>query len=196
MLSAKLQHRANARPFFARERISDFQILDKHAAITTKLLSRISASGLPCDAQDLYARFTLDSASEFLFGNNLATLSGKLPEAGKTQMGPKGSATDDAFGSFAQAFEEAQCVITQRARMGYFWPAVEFGRNRLHEAATVTKRFLDPIVTRALEEKAKVRRLGVESAIADRTFLEHLAASTEGLSEAMRVVCASEPLTS
>ncbi|KAH8113061.1 cytochrome P450 monooxygenase CYP63 [Phellopilus nigrolimitatus] len=168
-------HRVTARPFFARERISDFQIFDKHTTTTLNLLSRITASEQPCDAQDLYARFTLDSASEFLFGNNLDTLSLSLPEPGKAKMGPKGSATNDAFGSFAQAFEQAQCVITQRARLGYFWPVAEVKKNKIKEAGQVTKKWLDPLVQRAIDEKAKAKRAGVEAPISERTFMEHLA---------------------
>ena len=176
-----LQHRVTARPFFARERISDFQTFERHTTRTLDLLSRISARGIPCDAQDLYARFTLDSASEFLFGNNLDTLSLSLPEPGKARMGPKGSATYDEFGSFTQAFEEAQCVITQRARLGYFWPVAELRTNKIRKASETTKKWLDPIVKRVLEEKAKAKRAGIEAPIAERTFLEHLAQSTEGM---------------
>ena len=144
------------------------------------MLSRISASGLPCDAQDLYARFTLDSASEFLFGTNLDTLSLSLPEPGKAKMGPKGSATNDEFGSFAQAFEMAQCIVTQRARLGYFWPVAELGKNKIKEAGQVTKKWLDPLVQRAVNEKLKAKRSGIEAPISERTFMEHLAQSTEG----------------
>ena len=174
------QHRIAARPFFARERISDFHIFEKHAAHTIALLSRISARGVPCDAQDLYARFTLDTASEFLFGRNLNTLAGSLPEAGSAKMGPKGSATNDTFGSFAQAFEQAQIVITLRARLGYFWPIFELFRDKMKGPSRETKSWLDPIVKHALEEKENSKRLGVEAPITQRTFLEHLAQSTEG----------------
>lgn len=144
------------------------------------MLSSITATGTPCDAQDFYARFTLDTASEFLFGENLDTLHGTLPIPGEAKMGPKGSATEDTFGSFAQAFEKAQVIITQRARLGYFWPLAELKRDKIAQPAEITKKWLDPIVQRALEEKARTRRAGVSSPIGDRTFLEHLADSTEG----------------
>ncbi|THH04268.1 hypothetical protein EW145_g5647 [Phellinidium pouzarii] len=192
-------HRVTARPFFARERISDFQLFDKHSSLTLNLLSRITASGKPCDAQDLYARFTLDTASEFLFGNNLDTLSLSLPEPGKAKMGPKGSATNDEFGSFAQAFEMAQCVITQRARLGYFWPVSELKKNRIKEAGQITKKWLDPIVRRAIDEKAKAKRAGIEAPISERTFLEHLAQSTEDVGlirdELLSILLASRDTT-
>ncbi|KAL5522174.1 hypothetical protein ACEPAF_2031 [Sanghuangporus sanghuang] len=192
-------HRVTARPFFARERISDFQIFDKHTIKTLNILSRISASGAACDAQDLYARFTLDSASEFLFGNNLDTLSLSLPEPGKAKMGPKGSATNDEFGSFAQAFEMAQCIITHRARLGYFWPVAEFWKNKMKELGQVTKKWLDPLVQRAVNEKLKAKRLGIEAPISERTFMEHLAQSTEDVGlirdELLSILLASRDTT-
>lgn len=192
-------HRVNARPFFARERISDFQIFEKHTNLTLNLLSRITASGLPCDAQDLYARFTLDSASEFLFGSNLDTLSLSLPEPGKAKMGPKGSATNDEFGSFAQAFETAQCVVTQRARLGYFWPVAELLNNNIKKASRITKQWLDPLVQRAIDEKLKAKRAGIEAPISERTFLEHLAQSTEDVGlirdELLSILLASRDTT-
>ena len=95
-------------------------------------------------------------------------------------MGPKGSATNDEFGSFAQAFELAQCVITQRARLGYFWPVAELRKNKIKEAGIITKKWLDPLVQRAIDEKAKAKRAGIEAPVSERTFMEHLAQSTEG----------------
>ena len=63
--------------------------------------------------QDLLARFTIDTAAEFLFGTALSTLHAALPIAGKAKMGPKGSAINDEFGTFAWAFEVRNvCVGT------------------------------------------------------------------------------------
>ena len=58
------------RPFFARERIADFETFERYTSQTLDLLGVITSSGAmngAIDAQDLYARFTMDSASEFLF---------------------------------------------------------------------------------------------------------------------------------
>ena len=176
------QQRAIARPWFAKERISDFNIFDRHTSTALALISDFTAKGEAFDAQDLFARFTLDSASEFLFGQNLDTLSLARPEPGKAKMGPKGSATNDEFGSFAQGFELAQCVVTQRARLGYFWPFAELRKNKIKEACNITKKWLDPLVKRAIEEKADAKRSGIEAPVSERTFMEHLAQSTDGTS--------------
>ncbi|KAJ3891299.1 cytochrome P450 monooxygenase CYP63 [Lentinula edodes] len=173
-------HRGNTRPFFARERISDFDIFERYTAQTLTIISATSShSRTPIDVQDLYSRFALDAASEFLFGQNLDTLSATLPVAGKTKMGPKGSATEDPWGSFASAFEMAQQVITARSRVGYFWPLFELFRDKNAPNAEVVHRWLDPLVKSALSEKEKMEKAGICSPVAEKNFLQHLAESTD-----------------
>ena len=94
-----------ARPWFAKDRISDLNIFDRHTNTTLTFMSSFAEKREAFDAQDLFARFTLDSASEFLLGRCLDTLHGKLPIAGRAKMGPKGSSIEDEFGTFAWAFE-------------------------------------------------------------------------------------------
>jgi cytochrome P450 len=172
-------HRSIARPFFARDRISDFEGFERHTARTMSLLSSLSSSGQPCEVQDLYARFTLDSASEFLFGTNLDTLSASLPVAGEAAMGPKGSATHDTWGSFAQSFEAAQQIIATRGRLGYFWPLFEFFGDKTAPHIKTIHRWLDPIVEKVLDDKTKMEQAGVRSPVEDKTFLQHLADSSQ-----------------
>ncbi|KAE9397925.1 cytochrome P450 monooxygenase CYP63 [Gymnopus androsaceus JB14] len=172
-------HRGNTRPFFARERISDFDIFERYTARTLNTISAVQSSGQALDVQDLFSRFALDAASEFLFGKNLDTLSATLPVAGQTKMGPKGSATDDPWGSFASAFEMAQQVITTRSRYGYFWPIFELFGDKNAPHADAVHRYLDPLVKTALEEKERMAKAGVCSPVADKNFLQHLAESTD-----------------
>ncbi|KAF8962912.1 cytochrome P450 monooxygenase CYP63 [Flammula alnicola] len=172
-------HRSITRPFFARERIADFEIFERHCAHTLSILSSLAESDTPCEAQDLYGRFTLDAASEFLFGKNLETLSAALPVPGKASMGPKGSATEDTWGSFAQAFEMAQLNITNRGRLGSIWPLFELFKDKNEEHCQVIKHWLDPLVARALEHKRSMEKAGVASPIADKNFMQHLADSTD-----------------
>jgi hypothetical protein len=174
------QHRTSARPFFARDRISDFEIFERHSTRTFSILSTLGTSKQPCEAQDLYSRFALDSASEFLFGYNLDTLSATLPIPGKTAMGPKGSATEDAWGSFTGAFETAQQIVTTRARIGKLWPLFELFGDKLDPHVKVIQDWLDPLVKRALDDKLRKGQAGVMNPIAEKTFLQHLADSTEG----------------
>lgn len=168
------------RPFFARERISDFDIFERHAQRTLAILSSHSSCYKPSEAQDLYARFTTDAASEFLFGRNLDTLSGDLPIPGVTPMGPKGSQTRDAWGSFTGAFEMTQQIITGRSRMGWVWPLFEMFGDRSTPYVKVIRNWLDPLVAQALRDHEATKRAGVNSPIADKTFLQHLVDSTNG----------------
>ncbi|KAJ7641311.1 cytochrome P450 monooxygenase CYP63 [Roridomyces roridus] len=170
-------HRNIARPFFARERISDFDIFERYTRCALKLAAD---STLPIDAQDLFSRLTLDAASEFLFGADLNTLGAALPIAGKTEMGPKGSATDDSWGAFAKAFEMSQQVITQRGRIGNMWPLFEMFKDRNAENAEVIRDWLDPLVRQVVDEKVQAKESGMQpSPVADKTFLQHLADSTD-----------------
>ncbi|KAG6867246.1 hypothetical protein C0993_005269 [Termitomyces sp. T159_Od127] len=173
-------HRNMTRPFFARERISDFDIFERHAQRTIAILSSHSSSSKPSEAQDLYSRFTTDAASEFLFGKNLDTLSGDLPIPGVTPMGPKGSQTRDAWGSFTGAFEMSQQIITGRSRIGWVWPLFEMFGDRSTPYVKVIRNWLDPLVGQGLKDHEATKRAGVNSPIADKTFLQHLVDSTNG----------------
>jgi cytochrome P450 len=179
-------HRTLARPFFSRERVADFDIFERHTARTLAILSSQSSNGLPCEAQDLYGRFTLDAASEFLFGENLNTLSAALPTPGRVSMGPKGSATHDSWGSFASAFEMAQQVITMRGRLGYFWPFFELFNDKSEPHVKAVREWLDPIVRRIVEDKA--HSCSVPASPVDKSFLQHLADSIEGNGDALLAI--------
>ncbi|KAJ6481087.1 hypothetical protein C8R45DRAFT_1151878 [Mycena sanguinolenta] len=65
-------------PFFTRDRISDFDILDRHAEDVVSLLKERSKAGYAVDFQDLIGRFTMDSFSEFLFNNCVDSLKTNL----------------------------------------------------------------------------------------------------------------------
>ncbi|KAF9220585.1 cytochrome P450 monooxygenase CYP63 [Gyrodon lividus] len=172
-------HRALARPFFARDRISDFELFEKYSNRTLSILSDTAAANEPCDVQDLYARFTIDAASEFLFGKNLDTLSGKLPMAGLTTLSDRGSVTEDAWGTFAKAFEAVQQIITIRARTGLLWPVFELFDDKTMPYVDTIRQWVDPLVRQTLEDKAAAKKLGVNGNLEDKTFLQHLADSTE-----------------
>ena len=97
-------------------------------------------------------------------------------------MGPKGSATEDTWGSFMSAFESAQQNITNRGRLGPIWPLFELFKDKNEEHSKVIKQWLDPLVQRALADKRRLEEMEVSSPIADKCFLQHLADSTNGKS--------------
>lgn len=140
----------------------------------------MAASNQPCDVQDLYARFTIDAASEFLFGKNLDTLSQQLPTPGSANVGERGSSTDDAWGTFVKAFEAVQKIITDRARTGTIWPIFELLNDKTAPHVDTIRQWVDPLVRQTLDEKAASKQAGINGNLEEKTFLQHLADSTEG----------------
>ncbi|KAF9530727.1 cytochrome P450 monooxygenase CYP63 [Crepidotus variabilis] len=172
-------HRNIARPFFARERFSDFDVFERHCSHTLSVLASHNNPTTPLDAQDLYGRFSLDAASEFLFGKSLDTLFGTLPIAGRSRLGPKGSLVEDSWGSFAQAFEMAQVNATIRGQIGSIWPLFELLKDKNEEHCKIIHEWLDPLVRSSLEQKRKRKMANIQSPISEKNFLEHLSESTD-----------------
>jgi len=72
----------------------------------------------------------------------------------------------------------AQQVVTTRGRLGYFWPLFELFCDDLAPHVKFVKEWLDPIVSRVIEERARSRNTPVTSPI-DKSFLQHLADSID-----------------
>lgn len=186
---------SNARPFFVKDRIAHVDVFEKNFNRILSILLSYEAIDRPVDVQDLFGRFTMDSASEFLFGQSFNTLGGTLPipwsaqtskgptssSQGAAHLGAKGSATDDTWGEFVQAFESCQQNITRRARLGYIWPLFELFEDRSLKHQRTIRKWLDPLVSSALEDKKAARRMGVINALQEKTLLQHLVDSTDDL---------------
>ncbi|RYP75338.1 hypothetical protein DL771_002434 [Monosporascus sp. 5C6A] len=73
------QHaRAMLRPAFVRDQISDIQCFDRHVS---KLIDRIPKDGSPFDLQALFAMLTIDTISDFMFGQSTDIMGTASPEA-------------------------------------------------------------------------------------------------------------------
>lgn len=92
--------RATLRPAFVRDQVSDLQCFDKHI---TKLIKRIPTDGSRFDIQDLFSKMTIDSISDFMFGQTTDML-GSAPER------------DAKLGTY---FDASMMKIAQRARLGW-----------------------------------------------------------------------------
>ncbi|TCD71088.1 hypothetical protein EIP91_000180 [Steccherinum ochraceum] len=172
-------HRTLARPFFSRDRVTDFDVFESHTDAAISVVTSLSSSGAPIEVQDLFARYTLDAAAEALFGEKINSIHGSLPVPGKTSMGAKGSLGTDDFGAFAQAFEMAQEVIVGRTHQGYFWPAFQLFNDDLQPHVDVIDKWIEPMISRVLENKSQMRKAGLSSQVDQSTFLEYLAEHTE-----------------
>ncbi|CAA7267041.1 unnamed protein product [Cyclocybe aegerita] len=176
-------HRSMTRPFFTKDRISDFDNFEHHAEDAICQLKLRLREGYPVDIQDMAARFTLDSATEFLFGNDVRSLASRIPyPASSARASPFLSDSEESIeldpaARFAKAFSEAQTVSLSRARLGLHWPLAEFWTDRIVAPMRVVHDMIDPIVAEAIERKHAnaEKKAGHEG----NTLLEELVNSTE-----------------
>lgn len=168
-----------ARPFFSKDRIADFDIFERTSG-TALCLVPCEQHGRAYDVQDLVSRFTLDSASEFLFGVKLNTLAQPLVQPGRAKLGPKGAMPIDGkteFDSFTEAFEEVAVLITRRGAKGIVWPLSEPFHDKTQEAIDVIFNWIDPLVQHALQRRTQMDDTSGDD---EGVFLDFLAKSTDG----------------
>ncbi|THG93091.1 hypothetical protein EW026_g8045 [Hermanssonia centrifuga] len=178
-------HRSMTRPFFSRDRISHFELFDRHAGQAIRKLRDRLGEGHAVDFQDLISRFTLDSATEFLFGSCVHSLRNSLPYPHNVPMpGAHQSPAED----FAKAFAEAQTAIAHRARVGWIWPWSELFHDKTELPMRVVDAYLDPILKAALKKAEDEKGSGrVNEEVQDdleenETLLDHLVRYTTGKS--------------
>ncbi|KAF7323743.1 hypothetical protein MKEN_00595300 [Mycena kentingensis (nom. inval.)] len=148
-------HRQMTRPFFNRERISDFDIFAHHA---DRAIALIQAAQHPIDFQDLASRFTMDSATSFLFGVCADTLQGALPlphNVNQPLFGVEGrqGETRPRSDIFTEAFGRAIERISSRIRWGGVWPLLEMTGDATEEPMRIVDAFIGPIVEAAVKRK-------------------------------------------
>jgi hypothetical protein len=181
------QGRQIARPFFTKERISDFHIFDQTSAKALNLIANRAAAYAPIDVQDLLQRFTLDAAALFLWGHALNTLDLPLTQPGRVVLGPKGSAPADGgseWDEFTNAFETVAVLITRRGVQGDTWPLLELFKDKTEEPIQVIMDWLEPLVRRAMDRKAKRMEGDAKTSAHDEdtVFLDYLSDRTDGAS--------------
>ena len=182
-------HRSMSRPYFTRDRISHFDLFARHSdAAISKLLARLSEPPQPgqpsaIDFQDVVARFTLDSGTEFLFGRDVHSLDAPLPY-------PRAPPTDNSAG-FAAAFGRAQSSLIDRFILAEFWPWVEMLWDRTATDMEVIDAYVRPILKEKLQEKrqsgGKLKVMsgeegekGMALEEEEDTLLDHLVQFTDG----------------
>ncbi len=144
----------------ARERIRDFQIFDHYAGKAINHFRARAEAKQSIDVQDIFGRFTLDAAGEFLFGTtDLNTLDLPLPISRKSSLGPKGTEVEGDYGGFVNSFEMLQIVTTERLQYNKMWPAREFITDKTKEHNLNIDRWMAPMLQTALDKK---RRRGSE----------------------------------
>ncbi|KAG2003619.1 cytochrome p450 [Coprinopsis cinerea AmutBmut pab1-1] len=144
-------HRGITRPFFSRDRISDFDIFDAHATDALERGKARLAEGHPIDFQDLVARFTLDSAAKFLFGAELGSLSAGVPYPPNSGLPNPTSFTLHPSNTFVNAFFNGLNEVAMRSVIGEEWPLREFSKDLVKPYRDIVDQIIEPMVDAALQ---------------------------------------------
>ncbi|TFK64712.1 cytochrome P450 [Pluteus cervinus] len=169
-------HRSMSRPFFSKDRVQHFDVFDRHAEDALGQMKARLKQGFPVDFQDLVSRFTLDSATEFLCGQDIRSLSAGLPYPRDSPEQRQSSSEQHPSDRFATAFAQAQVNTALRSRYGQYWPLFEFWEDKVEGHMKIVHEFIEPILHEAVKQKQAV---APEDSKEPDTLLEHLVNSTE-----------------
>lgn len=122
---------ALVRPNFIRSQVADLDLYETHIQI---LFSKIPRDGSMVDLQPLFFQLTLDSATEFLFGESVSSLT---------------SVEGSSQHRFGKMFDLAQNRLNLRARLGKL--VMVYRDKEFDRACQIVHEFVDEIIYRALE---------------------------------------------
>ncbi|KAL1745384.1 cytochrome P450 [Schizophyllum fasciatum] len=142
-------HRSMTRPFFTRDRISHFALFDRHAEEAISHVKRRLREGHPVDFADLFSKFTMDSATEFLFGMNVHSLSAGLPYPYYVAA---------AAVAFSDAFQSCLNIISRRQALRSVWPLWEIWKDSTAEPMRVVNSYIEPIVHAAIQRESERKK--------------------------------------
>lgn len=153
------QHtRAMLRPQFSRDQISHLKNMEHHVDKLVDILSKPSADLI--DVQSLFFDLTIDTATEFLFGESVCMLSGgnsRIPES---------------YQKFGEAFNRSQNVLSSRMRAQKMYFLVN--GKQFREDCKLCKGFANSYVKLALDRTADASEKKSDSYV----FLDELAKET------------------
>ncbi|KAF7313120.1 Cytochrome P450 [Mycena kentingensis (nom. inval.)] len=149
-------HRAMTRPFFSKDRVSHFDTIDEHSASVVSTLRSRSRAGFAVDFQDLIGRFTMDSATETLFGTCVGSLKGSIPYAHNAAVPYTHThAESSPENVFIEAFNGAMEGIAIRDGRSVLWPLWE-----IFQDGTQARRWRGSVLeTRRAGEKREAKAL-------------------------------------
>ncbi len=132
--------------------------------------------------QDLVSRFTLDSATEFLFGRDVQSLSAGLPYPPSSDVVVHKLNEPNPADDFAKAFLEAQSLSAGRGRYTSAWAVFEIFEDKVAVPMKTIDAFIQPILKDALEKKAQKSEVPTngKQVADDETLLGHLVNLTDG----------------
>lgn len=135
---AEWQHsRDLLRPNFVRNQVADLATFERHIQ---KLIKAIPRDGSTADLQELFFRLTIDSATEFLFGESTHSLD------------PRSSSASAA--RFASAYNNSQDAVGESARLG-MWLRWLLDKRGVKDDIKYTHTFVDRYVRLGLEHRQR-----------------------------------------
>ena len=132
--------------------------------------------------QDLAARFTLDSATEFLFGRDVGSLSANIPYPASAAHLNKPSFYNHPSTIVVEAFTKGQDQAVARATLGHDWPLLEFWSDKVVPFRKVIDNFTEPLMEEALAKRnveLSQKGTGTKDDESDN-LLAHLVKHTQG----------------
>lgn len=124
----------------------------------------------------------MDSATEFLFGQDVGSLSAGLPYPSGSKAGNAIVAADHPSNVFVRAFVKGQELIARRSRAGTVWPLLEFWENKVTPHRRVMEEVVQPLLDDAFARKKK-RKEDIGEALDDKevtSLLDDLVKDTDG----------------
>ncbi|PBK72419.1 cytochrome P450 monooxygenase pc-3 [Armillaria solidipes] len=170
-------HRNMSRPLFNKDRIADFDNFERHAVSTISQIKARLGEGFPIDFQDVVARFTFDSATEFLFGKDVESIAAGLPYPAESPLANHPNFVNHPSNLFIRAFSRGLELIAGRVQGGGTWPLLEFWKDNVQPHREAVDRFIQPILTEALDNKSK--GIKTESDEENMSLLDLLVRSTD-----------------
>ena len=166
--------RTMMRPQFARDQVSDLDLEEQHVQNMMQAIVP-SASGWTdtLDLQVLFFRLTLDSATEFLFGESVDSQLVALP--GYVRQGsPRDPSQDEKV--FAAAFDRGQSTLATRSRLQGMY--MLYNPSDFSQACRDCHAFIDHFVRLALSKPPSSEKPTSAAGKEKYVFLDALAAET------------------
>ena len=125
----------------------------------------------------------MDSATEFLFGNNVESLSADIPYPASAHLN-KPSFYNHPSTIFVKAFSKGQDLTAARSAFGKEWPLVEFWSDKVTPFRKVMDNFTEPLMEDAIAKRnLKLSDKGANAKGDDENgnLLAHLVKHTQGM---------------
>ncbi|KAL3419033.1 cytochrome P450 52A5 [Phlyctema vagabunda] len=116
------------RPQFIKDRVSDLDCFERHVQVLIDVIAK-EGNGQEIDISDMFFRYTLDAATDFLLGSGVGSLENGDLEFGK------------AFGEV----QRVQNIIARAGPLNKFVP-----RSSFYEGIKIINEFVNPYIEQAL----------------------------------------------